>query len=97
MPYEIVWYTLELKCDIILLQMSRTWVVSRQNKQPIDQRRNAAGGHIRKAVAVSWDTGRGLCPRQEEQGLPAADQRLRFRSVSSRYIQYGTTQRSERN
>ena len=58
-PYEIVWYTLELKCDIILLQMSRTWVVSRQNKQPIDQRRNAAGGHIRKAVAVSWDTGRG--------------------------------------
>lgn len=37
-------------------------MVSRQNKQPIDQRRNAAGGHIRKAVAVSWDTGRGCAP-----------------------------------
>ena len=86
-----------MKLSGILWNSNVIWVVSRQNKQPIDQRRNAAGGHIRKAVAVSWDTGRGLCPRQEEQGLPAADQRLRFRSVSSRYIQYGTTQRSERN
>ncbi len=33
-PYEIVWYTLELKCDIILVRMSRTWVVSRQSKHP---------------------------------------------------------------